>query len=88
MSPLRAHREHDNNSDLRIPAEELFEVPADKQDKNTADGLSLELSNPEGYNPNGGEIAAKALDFPTPTSHSPQTDNIGGNQNTNNATVH
>ena len=30
MSPLRAHREHDNNSDLRIPAEELFEVPADK----------------------------------------------------------
>ena len=72
--------EQDNTSDVRFPAEELFgDVPPDKQDKNTADGdLSLDASNEEGQG-KGGEIAARALDFPISTSHSPQTDNLGGN---------
>ena len=54
-----------------MAGEDLFNVPIDKQDKNTADGLSLELSNQENGNANTGEIAAKALDFPITTSHSP-----------------
>ena len=39
----------DNTSDVRFPADELFEVPAHKQDKLTADGdLSLDATDEEG----------------------------------------
>ena len=55
---------------------DLFDVPIDKESKDTAcDGLSPRAEDEE--NGNGefkpGEIAAKALDLPISTSHSPQT---------------
>ena len=55
---------------------DLFDVPIDKESKDTAcDGLSPRADDEE--NGNGefkpGEIAAKALDLPISTSHSPQT---------------
>ena len=51
-------------------------MPKDKEDKNTADGFTPSVSSTgaEGK----GDNAARVLDFPISTSHSPQTDNLAG----------
>mmetsp|Transcript_4614 Transcript_4614/g.5684 ORF Transcript_4614/g.5684 Transcript_4614/m.5684 type:complete len:85 (+) Transcript_4614:22-276(+) len=57
-------------------AEDLFNAPLDNQSKNTADGeFSPHVSDQdmEGSGFKAGEIAARALDLPISTSHSPKT---------------
>ena len=54
-------------------AEDLFDVPLDKQSKKTADGEFSPILTDEdiGGGSKAGDIAARALDLPISTSHSP-----------------
>lgn len=56
-------------------AEDLFNVPEDKQSKKTGDGEFSPIVTEEdvGGGSKAGDIAAKALDLPFNLSHSPQT---------------
>ena len=66
---------HIKREEFEPRAEDLFDVPLDKQSKNTADGeFSPAMTDEDGASGfKAGEIAAKALDLPISTSHSPQT---------------
>ena len=85
MRPSKARR---NFEEFQPRAEDLFDVPVDKGSKKTADAeFSPQVTDEDiGGDTKAGEIAARALDLPISTSHSPQTaDNVPvANVKTNN----
>ena len=54
-------------------AEDLFDVPIDKQSKKTADGdfSPMMTDEDDGGFSRANEVASKALDFPISAGHSP-----------------
>ena len=78
MSPVRpsaARNRRNNIEEFQPRAEDLFDVPVDKESKKTADAeFSPQVTEEDvGGETKAGEIAARALDLPISTSHSPQT---------------
>ena len=70
--PAAAVRNHRTSADgeFTMRAEDLFDAPVDKKSNST--GAEIDFSSEgNGAGSKAGEIAAKALDMPISTSHSP-----------------